>query len=87
MPQIQGLDGSRTELRLTWLKNDTTTTAYKIAGALLNRLQYLPFFAKACAAWVAYTTTPHHLRVSAHCPQCSRPVPLYRLWWTFLRPA
>ncbi|PRW20946.1 fibronectin type III domain-containing [Chlorella sorokiniana] len=31
VPQIQGLDGSKTELRLTWLKNDTTATAYKIA--------------------------------------------------------
>lgn len=33
MPLIQGLAGSKNELRVTWLKNDTTATSYKISGA------------------------------------------------------
>ena len=32
VPQIESLTGSKTELRLTWLKNDTTATSYRIAG-------------------------------------------------------
>lgn len=34
VPQIEGLEGSKTELRLKWLKNDTTATSYRIAGEL-----------------------------------------------------
>lgn len=36
VPQIEGLAGSKSELRLTWLRNDTTATSYRIAGELLG---------------------------------------------------
>lgn len=32
--QIESLEGSKTELRLKWLKNDTTVTSYRISGEL-----------------------------------------------------
>ncbi|PRW20918.1 fibronectin type III domain-containing [Chlorella sorokiniana] len=31
VPQIESFTGSKTELRVTWLKNDTTATSYRIA--------------------------------------------------------
>lgn len=37
VPQIESLEGSKTELRLKWLKNDTTATSYRIAGELESR--------------------------------------------------
>lgn len=37
VPLIQGLAGSKNELRVTWLKNDTTATSYKISGALRQK--------------------------------------------------
>lgn len=35
MPTVLGLTGTKNKLRVTWLKSDTTSTGYKIAGALL----------------------------------------------------
>lgn len=38
MPQVESLTGSKNELRVTWLKNDTTATAYRIAGEMPGQI-------------------------------------------------